>query len=395
MSGLNRVSKMIKWIGVIVLGIVILLAILFSFRKGTQETLSVDREGNLLNHPIYSKYVFDNTDRVINIGVQPLYLPTGLISEAMKRDGILQKALKDLGMELKYYPFFKGDDVNFFLYRGDIDFGIGGDMPALSAASTTDVIIPVILQQGFSSILATRPMMAKQLRGKRIAYPFGSIAHFVVLDVLASEEIKESAAVLVPMDIPRLAQALNTGEIDAFAAWEPISAISKKTHKDFVVIYQQMTTGYMYVLTNFFEKNPEATREIVTSVVRAFRWMKKKRENLLHAGEWAKQAGESLGAQKIPLSSKEMADLAQKDILGLTSVPLISSDDLRHNGPLHREFRFLKTLGTIPPSATWERVRNSSDLKILNEVLVNQVRFGLHRFDYLTGSPNKEYGEEK
>ncbi len=33
MSGLNRVSKMIKWIGVIVLGIVILLAILFSFRK--------------------------------------------------------------------------------------------------------------------------------------------------------------------------------------------------------------------------------------------------------------------------------------------------------------------------------------------------------------------------
>ncbi len=395
MSGLNSVSKKIKWIGVIVLGIVILLVIFFSFRKGQELSPFTHKMTDLLSHPIYSKYQFDRSEKVINIGVQPLYLPTGLISEVMKRDRILQKALKDLGMELKYYPFLKGDDVNFFLYRGDLDFGIGGDMPALSAASTTDVIIPVILQQGFSSILATRPMMAKQLRGKRIAYPFGSIAHFVVLDVLASEDFKESEVVLVPMDIPRLAQALNTGEIDAFAVWEPISAISRKTHKDFVVIYQQMTSGYMYFLRDFHKKHPEAAKQMVAAVVRAFRWMQSKRPNLLLAGKWAKQEGESLGAQKIPLSSKEMTDLAQKDILGLTSVPLISSDDLKHNGPLHREFRFLKTLGKIPPSATWERVRNSFDRKILNEVLVNPVRFGLHRFDYLTGGPNKEYGEEK
>ena len=76
----------------ILIAIVILMIILFSLRKETGGNLSVDREGNLLKHSIYSNYVFDNTDKVINIGIQPLYLPTGLISEVMERDMVLQMA---------------------------------------------------------------------------------------------------------------------------------------------------------------------------------------------------------------------------------------------------------------------------------------------------------------
>lgn len=392
MIDLNSLKTKRTLSGAILTAIVILMIVLFSFRKETQVNLPNDNEGDLLNHPIYSKYVFDHTDKVINIGVQPLYSPTGLISEAMERDTVLQKALQGLGLEVRYYPFLKGDDVNFFLHSNDLDIGIGGDMPAISAAAKMDIIIPVTLQQGFTSMVTTRPMLTRQLRGKRIAYPFGSIAHYVVLDVLASEDLSTSQVDLVPMDVPELAGALYRKEIDAFAVWEPISAMAMKEHQGFVTMYQQLTTGYMYFLRDFYKKRPEAAKQIVAAVVRAFRWMQSKRQNLLLAGKWAKQAGESLGAQKIPLSSKEMADLAQKDILGLTSVPLISRDNLKHNGPLHGELRFLKTLGKIPPSATWERIRNSFDHNLLNEVLANPAPFGIDRFDYLTDSPN---GEEK
>ena len=105
----------------ILTAIAILMIILFSPGKETKENLPVNREDNLLKHPIYSRYVFDNTEKVINIGVQPLYLPTGLISEAMERDTVLQKALQDFGVEVRYYPFLKGDDVNFFLQNKDLD----------------------------------------------------------------------------------------------------------------------------------------------------------------------------------------------------------------------------------------------------------------------------------
>jgi len=159
----------------ILTAIVILMIILFSLRKETGGNLPVDREGNLLKHSIYSNYVFDNTDKVINIGIQPLYLPTGLISEVMERDMVLQKALQGLGVEVRYYPFLKGNDVNFFLQNKDLDIGIGGDMPAISAAAKMNIIIPVTLQQGFTSIVAPRPMLTSQLRGKRIAYPFAQL----------------------------------------------------------------------------------------------------------------------------------------------------------------------------------------------------------------------------
>ena len=69
---------------------------------------------DLSKHPVYSKYKFDNTDRVINIGVQPLYLPTGLITESMKRDHILSENLLTNGLKVRYYPFLKGSDGNYF-----------------------------------------------------------------------------------------------------------------------------------------------------------------------------------------------------------------------------------------------------------------------------------------
>jgi sulfonate transport system substrate-binding protein len=392
---LNRLKTKRTLAGFILTAIVILLIILFPLRKGMLENPPNNNQGDLLSHPIYSKYVFDHTDKVINIGVQPLYLPTGLFSEAMKRDMLLQKALQTLGVEVRYYPFLKGDDVNFFLQNRDLDIGIGGDMPVISAAAKMDIVIPITLQQGLTSMVATRPMLTSQLRGKRIAYPFGSIAHYVVMDALTSEGISTSQVDLVPMDVSGTADALYRKEIDAFAVWEPISAMAMKDHQDFVIMYQQLSTGYMYFLKDFYKNRPEAAKQIVAAVVRAFRWMQNKRQNLLLAGKWAKQAGESLGAQKIPLSSKEMADLAQKDILGLTSVPLISDDVLRPNGPLHREYRFLKTLGNIPPSVTWERVRNSFDSKIIKDILAKPTRFGIDRFDYSAGILNQEHGGEK
>ncbi len=390
MNNSNNVSKRKKLIGFIVLGVVILLAIVFSFGTGRDEGVSTHENFDHATHPTYSKYRFDRSGRVINFGVQPLYLPTGLISEVMKRDRVLQKALKDLGVGIRYYPFLKGDDVNFFLERHDLQMGVGGDMPAITAAADMKIVIPLKVQQGFTSIVATRPMLTSQLRGKGIAYPFGSISHFVVLDALASEGLNESDADLVHLDAPRLAGALNTGGIDAFAVWEPMAAMAIKKYPEFVAAYQQITSGYLYFSQGFYEKTPETVRQIVAAVVRTFRWIKKRRENLLLASKWSRQAGEKLTGQEIALSDKEIADLAEKDILELTSLPMISPTDLGEDGPLYREFEFLKTLKKIPSSTKWARIRDSFDLQIITEVLANRENYHLNTFDYGLDNPKSK-----
>ena len=86
---------------------------------------------NLSEHPIYRTYSFGSSDNVVDIGTQPLWVPTCLISEAMRHDNILRDALSERGLEVRFHAFLKGADVNFFLERGELEVAIGGDMPAL------------------------------------------------------------------------------------------------------------------------------------------------------------------------------------------------------------------------------------------------------------------------
>lgn len=394
MGSSNKIGKHTKLIGFITLGLVILLTIVLLLGSDRDDVVSTPENPDRAVHPIYSTYRFDLSGKVINFGVQPLYLPSGLISETMKRDRVLQRALRDLGMEIRYYPFLKGSDVNFFLRKHDLHLGVGGDMPTITAAAEMEIIIPAKVQQGFASLVTTRPIMTRQLRGRRIAYPIGSISHFVVLDVLASEGFTESDAGLVPMDAPRLAEALKTGKIDAFAVWEPMAAMAMKKYPEFIAAYQQMTSGYLYFIKAFYDKTPKAALQVVASVLRAFRWMKMKRENLLLAGKWSRQAGEKLSGQEIPLSDKEIADLAEKDIFGLVSVPMISRSELNEGGSLFKEFLFLKELKKIPSSAPWNRIRRSFDLKMISEVLADPGNYHLNTFDYDLDNP-KSKGEAK
>ncbi len=364
-------------------GVLLLIIVSFLFlRTGKVKNTPTVFSPDLSIHPIYSKYQFKNEDKVINIGVQPLYLPTGLISESMKRDNILQNALLQLGMKANYFAFLKGDDVNFFLRRKDLDLGVGGDMPAISAAATLDVIVPAMIQKGFISIIANRPMFINELRGKRIGYAFGSNAHYALLSALASENVVESEVELIPMETPEMIKALYAKKIDAFSAWEPTPTIAIKLHPDFVVLHQRLTTGYIYFFRSFSGKYPDAVGHIVAAVIRSMRWMQTQEKNFFQACEWAKKASKELSGQDLPLTTKEIAELAMAEILGMTSLPIISLDDLEQNGLLNKEYRFLRTLGKIPSSSSWERVRDSFNRRIIIEVINNPEKFELDKFDY-------------
>ncbi len=105
---------------------------------------------DLRNHPIYKDYHFSQDNTVLDIGIQPLWVPTSIISEVMKRDNILREEMTSLGYSLNFYPFLKGNDVNFFMRSGDLEIGMGGDMPTLSLAASYDIeIVSIILSLAF------------------------------------------------------------------------------------------------------------------------------------------------------------------------------------------------------------------------------------------------------
>jgi sulfonate transport system substrate-binding protein len=375
----KRTRPLLIFIIILLIG----LFILFLINKKASE-LSIVAPPELQDHPIYSQYEMKRNDSLINIGIQPLYLPTGIILELMKRDNILNRALSASGKEINYYSFLKGADVNFFLQKELLDGGVGGDMPALSASSSFDVLIPVIIQKGNASIVSVGPMLTNDLKGKRIAYPYGSISHYYILDLLHSSGIPENRVSLIPMEVSAMAKALHNNEIDLFSAWEPTVIEALKQYPEYYITYQKITTGYLYFSKAFVQKNPEIVNHILAAVIRSISWMKSDRENLRLACEWNLKAMEELTGDKSNLNAEEIADVALKDILRYHSKSsiVLNDEELRINSSLHKEYDFLRALSGKTKNSNWEQVAKSFDNDLMKEILSHPQVFHLNDYDY-------------
>ncbi len=347
------------------------------------ERVQVSDTPNLSDHPIYNEYEFGPDESIIDLGMQPLWAPTGLISEAMQRDTLLHTALAEQGLRIRFHPFLKGADVNFFMRRGHLEVGIGGDMPALTAAADSKVLVAALIQQGPCSIVAGKPMLLRQLRGKRIGYAFGSNAHYALLAALSSAGLGLGDVRLVSLDVTEMPNALLSGAIDAFSAWEPTPTIVLNLSEGPEIIHRRLTTGYLYFARSFADRHPEAIRQIVASELRVVRWMQDRRSNLLQAARWAIEAERELSGQPPALSVEQYVALAKSDLLGMSDcTPAIPRSDLAADGHLVREFEFLQTLGKIPPTAKWEDVRACFDRSVVEHVLSNAQEYRLTANDY-------------
>jgi len=193
---MNRSNAQIA--GTILLMGLILIAGGAFLTKGCSKPPAASAPVDLNRHPIYSTYAFPKDKSIIHMGIQPLWIFEGNIAEVMTRDRILAKKLQELGLRISFHRFLKGEDVNFFVRQGDLHGGMVGDLPTLAIAAAVDVVIPASVNQSYDSIITNRPMLVRDLKGKRVAYPEGSVSHRALLEALASEGLSRRQVELVP-----------------------------------------------------------------------------------------------------------------------------------------------------------------------------------------------------
>ena len=138
----------------------------------------------------------------------------------------------------------------------------------------------------------------------------------------------------------------------------------------------------MYFTKTFSEEHPEVVRQILSAEVRALKWLRSSRSNLLLASRWSLQAGKALTKRKTMLTVEQGAYLAISDIIGSSSAPLIPRRDLSLEGPLRAEFQLLQAIGKIPSAVGWEAVYNSFDLEIMSDVLTNSRNYNINKNNY-------------
>jgi len=323
----------------------------------------------------------NQTPKVIKVGVQPLGYPAAMIGALLGRDAILKRELARHGYSLTTVPFRKGNDM-VELVGTSIDAAMLGDMPTIRLVAKAEIRVVGLVKQTFSSIVSRKVTLLSQLKGKRIGFAEGSSAHHTLLQALAGAGLSDRDVKLVPLEIDAMPDALETGRIDAFAAWEPAPAIAQARNPENRVLFRGVSSDYFVLSGDFCSRHPEAALDVVAGFVRAISWMRKSTANAERAALWAKKDGEAFSGTASKLAVSQAVEIARREILDVPSAPAM----LRRPGEKPRlmdELGFLKSLGKIPAHTDPKRLQSAFDYQGLQQVLKSPRRYHLNEFNYL------------
>jgi taurine transport system substrate-binding protein len=194
---------------------------------------SVDRSGQQADKP------------TIRIGYQTF--PSGDL--IVKNNRWLEDALPNFN--IKWIKFDSGADVNTAFIAKELDFGALGSSPVargLSAPLNIPYKVAFVLDvAGENEALVARNGSGidtiPQLRGKRIATPFASTAHYSLLAALSQNGLSANDVQLVDLQPQAILAAWERGDIDAAYTWLPTLDQLRTTGKDLITSRQLAKDG--------------------------------------------------------------------------------------------------------------------------------------------------------
>ncbi len=143
--------------------------------------------------------------------------------------------LKGVKYKIKWTSFTSGPPIVEALTANKIDIGGVGNAPVIfGAANKPDKLklvaaLPQGSHQGDFLILPAGSTITSpaQLKGKKIAYTQGSSGHAFLVQLLRRSGLKDSDVSLVNLQPGDALSAFSSGQVDAWATWEPFVTITQ------------------------------------------------------------------------------------------------------------------------------------------------------------------------
>ena len=181
----------------------------------------------------------------IRIGYQTF--PSGDL--IVKNNKWLEQALPDYN--IKWTKFDSGADVNTAFIAKELDFGALGSSPVargLSAPLNIPYEVAFILDvAGENEALIARNgtgiNTVADLRGKRIATPFASTAHYSLLAALSQNGLSPNDVRLIDLQPQAILAGWERGDIDAAYTWLPTLDELRRTGKELISSRQLADAG--------------------------------------------------------------------------------------------------------------------------------------------------------
>ena len=186
--------------------------------------------------------------------------------------GLAAKAFPN--SKIEYISFDSGRDVNTAIAANGIDFGTLGSVPTsvgLAQGLPYEVYFILDVIGAVEALIAKKGIKTlADLKGKKIATPFGSTAHFSLEALLEQEKLSEKDFQILDLQPPDILAAWQRGDIDASYVWQPTLGKLKKDGGTILITSADLakkgivTADLGVVRKEFAEKYPDAVKQYVS-----------------------------------------------------------------------------------------------------------------------------------
>lgn len=275
---------------------------------------------------------------------------------------------EELNVPVEVIQFDSGRDVNAALLSNSIDFGLVGSCPATLVIANGAGVELIWIHDVLGSVesLAVRSdagiSTVEDLKGKTIATPFASTAHFSLLKLFEVAGIGQDEVEVLDMQPAEIYAAWENKDIDGAYIWEPtLSQLTDvsilKTSAD-LADEGYMTSNVELVTTEFSEKYPELVVGYIKALEKAVTLYKEDSEAAVDV--IAKKLNIEPESAKFQMSGSIWLACEEQigaEFLGTSS----EKGDLVNN--LYETAKFLKDQGSmseLPDKAIFEQAVNPS-----------------------------------
>jgi taurine transport system substrate-binding protein len=187
------------------------------------------------------------------------------------------KFSKATGWDVEWRKFASGAEVIAAMASGDIKLTELGSSPlAIAASQGVELQLFLIAQAiGTAESLIVRNGSGIEnladLKGKRIAVPVGSTAHFSLMGVLAHEGLTNNDVTVMSMPPDQIAAAWQQDAIDGAFIWQPVQSQILQTGK--LLVGADKPAEWGYPTFDGWVVNPEFAKEHKEGMVAFIRLM--------------------------------------------------------------------------------------------------------------------------
>ena len=276
--------------------------------------------------------------------------------------GLAEKAFTNTKVE--YISFSSGRDVNTAMAASGIDVGLIGSVGVAVGIAQNLPYQPYFIHSviGEAEALAVKDSISSinDIRGKKIAVPFGSTSHFTLLSLLKLENIPENELTILDLQPQDLVAAWQRGDIDGGYIWYPnLPKLVDNGGKVLVTSADMAEQGVItadlgVVRTEFADQYPDAMKKYVEVLDEAVNFYRQSPE----------EAGEKISTE-LGISPEESLQAMNK-LIWLTSeeqadAQYLGTPDQVGNfaGVLKESAQFMVTQNTIASAPNLEKYQSA------------------------------------